>query len=349
MALAIQALNASPAPEAQALAAWWPSVTAGVDAAAALNDRTAACANKLPCERQAFGQYVSERAAARDPGTQALAALAARSKHPAVYAMAVEACKEHPWAAGRPEPAHCQLISLAQWAEVDADNAVPWLHLASQALQRQDEAAVAEALSRASRAQRVQQHGSGLLRVAQQAWQALPEPDRRVLEWQLATTVQAPWTLPNHGVVTHYCSNEALHDPTRRPTCEGLAKLLLDQGRLLVERHLGLRLAERLGWPAAQLEPLQQERAALSAAFEEALRPNDQASPCEATRQALHVNSLISLLGEVGLARTAVARSGLSMQAFAEQHALRVQQPRPSAEAAPAAAAAVAASAPAGG
>ena len=343
LAQLVQALGASTEPVAQALAAWWPSISASQQAALRLNEQTAACDDKLPCERKAFGQFVSERAAAREPGANAVARLAVDTGTPAVYAMAVEACKEHPWGQGRPAPAQCQLISLERWAQLDADNAVPWLHLADQALQRQDEAGVAEALHRASLARSNRAVGSELIRYAQPALATLPELDRLGLAWQLVTGVQASWSLPGYGTVINFCSTDALNDPNRRPTCEGLATLLIERSPLMIEHNIGIRLAERLGWPAARLDALKQERDALYAAFQDTLAGDAQAPPCAASRHALHVSTLMATLGELGLARALVARSGLTIEAYARREAERTRQRVRAAEAASAASAATAA------
>jgi hypothetical protein len=125
----------------------------------------------LPLQRQALRTSRAQAARHPDPAVRALLAFTALeddpaeadrrrdelarsavdSIDPALYSMAMRACR--PDAQGRVRGA-CQLLSLQRWAALDADNGAVWLEVAGDAVNRGQRAEVEQALYRASIASR---------------------------------------------------------------------------------------------------------------------------------------------------------------------------------------------------
>src|SRR6266853_5433150 len=79
--------------------------------------------------------------------SQAALVRLATSTHDAnSYALAIFSCGQWVGNAGNGD---CYLLSYAQWARIEPDNAVPWLYLAAEAEGRGDQSTVEEALYRA--------------------------------------------------------------------------------------------------------------------------------------------------------------------------------------------------------
>jgi hypothetical protein len=83
--------------------------------------------------------------AARD---RRLAAMAASTRDPRLYALALRACWRKP---GQ----ECQSLSARRWSELDPDNAMPWLMMMDEAALHRDISGVQEALYRATHARQL--------------------------------------------------------------------------------------------------------------------------------------------------------------------------------------------------
>ncbi len=308
VAQAISVLSAAPLPEAQALGAWLPHILLAEQAAASVRARLPACEGSDCIQRQAH-EVQRATAEADASAASALARLAVDTASPGVYAMAVEACGR-PFAG--PPPGACQMLSLARWAELDPANAMPWFHLAGEAQQRGDAAGVREALHRASLAERNQPHGDALLFHATPALAALSEPERSRLAHALMA-VQGGWSLPAFHVIASACDDAALRDANQRQLCDGLATVLVDRSRTMLEFMIGRRLATRLGWPDDRLQDL----ARVADAWlhrNQALVPTGAAS-CAAAARLLNDMHQVARRGETGLARDAAAAASTRARA----------------------------------
>lgn len=134
--------------------------------------------------------------AAPDPTRDALygdlARMAAATRDPAVYALAIQACR-----ASTDGPSACRLVSAARWAQLDKGNASPWLSLLSDATQSGDAAAASEALHRMATAQR-----SDARHFAVSGWIVARIPREVGLElgtWLLATEAFSAGTSPGYS------------------------------------------------------------------------------------------------------------------------------------------------------
>jgi len=83
------------------------------------------------------------------PVNNRLVLLAIETSDPVVYALALSQCGDHGYnmAAGP-----CQGLSWEHWANIDPDNAMPWLAIAAKAGNSGDRQRVEEALAKASMA-----------------------------------------------------------------------------------------------------------------------------------------------------------------------------------------------------
>lgn len=185
-------------------------------------------------------------AALLQPGAQAvdrLARLAASTRDPVVYALAYQACHPSGLTFHAPE-ADCQLLSAEQWARLDPNNAVPWLHLALQA--GADGDAIDNAVRRAAMATHVEAHAGALAALVTQAF-ASGDTRTDVVAPELGTA-QVP--RPDLDAVALHCNIAALNDISRVSMCDSLARLLVSHARSDAEVLAGVQLGERLGWPA---------------------------------------------------------------------------------------------------
>lgn len=125
-----------------------------------------------------------------------IARLAAASKDPFVYAIALEACS------GRrgPDGGSCNLLSTAQWVRLDPDNAVPWQALAAEARERDEPQAEDDALQLAARAPRLEAHVGRLPQLVAKGLGRDAAPLLRTLALSAGWSAEAVWSA-SHGVV----------------------------------------------------------------------------------------------------------------------------------------------------
>ncbi len=232
--------------------------------------------------------------------------LAQSSEDPALYALALYACNGRP---GEAAPAMCQQLSFAGWADLDAENAVPWLQLARLAREGHDPAAEASAFARAAGAGRVDAYDDALFAFAQPA---LPKESTALTRSFLATQIiglGASMSAPP-SIVFQHCSRDAMQDPNVNQQCEAVAELLVNTGTTLVDAAVGEHLGERAGWSADRVAQLTAERNALTQALR-ASTPTSNRDQFTCPGVAL-VNDYIQRRlqwGELGAARRARERT----------------------------------------
>jgi len=242
----------------------------------------------------------------------ALALAARQGNDPAVYAMAMQACLR-----GGPAPvsAACAALSAEQMARLDPDNAVPWLHMATQAAQRQDAQGVAEAVYRASLAHLSRQHEFAF---ADLALSALPS-DWPARDAMLASAkvleIHASLALPSYIPVVQYCARERMHDANLQQTCDRLARVLMERGDTLVDFGIGRRLGERAGWSAdvVELNNARMEAYKRTLSDGDALASSAPISTgCDSLRQGVHTAFEHARYGERASVQEKVRAAGLS-------------------------------------
>jgi hypothetical protein len=295
---------------------------------AALDQAQAAMAADADPRIRAAGLLLGARAGAGEARAriEQLARLAAASTDATTYALALHACQHLAEAAAGP----CGLLGGAQAAQLDPDNAQPWLALAAEAAARQDTDAEHDAMRRAAQASHLSAHTAVLpVLVAQ----ALPAPEAslpRTLALGIALGLQdVARLLPPPGGVAQaraYCLATAGTGQDGEPpaaTCRALAALLLHHGRGVADLGAGLDIARRWSPALAGLAGWQQEHDALI----------DTAPPladgidlgCAAQQRQLDWLRGVAAVGERVALREQLAASGHSIAEWSERHRRSVQ------------------------
>jgi hypothetical protein len=252
---------------------------------------------------------IAKEAAA--PHAVELARLATASQDPVAYAFALFGCRLNR------EDGACAQLSIERWAQLESDNAVPWLHLAGDAAGRKDEAALSAALLKASRAKTSDSHGSLTLQMAEHpVARALAAAPRLVYLSQLLG-VYAALPTPPHLAVSQACSVESLADPDRKKLCGDLATMMTERSASLLELSLGTTIGERAGWPVERVRRLRDERDAIYFIGQVGWVAEDVHS-CRFLEQLEVRTKDLSTMGEVPSARQKLVASDRPMSELAQ-------------------------------
>ena len=243
-----------------------------------------------------------------------LAQMAANTRDPLVYRLAMEGCLSH--IAARQPAGGCQLVNAEQWTRLDPANAIPWLMLAAGARERKDAAAESEAMHRASMASTSDAYWGALPKIVSQALPGDLSPLGKTVAitdaWQVQTHAALP-LLSGAGAASAYCNADALRDSNRRQTCETLADVLVDKGRTALETSTGWGLRERLGWPKEKVQAMRDEQRTMLHVSAQHLTNAGELS-CEGVTRMTQWAELTAQLGELGAAREVFKRSGKSLE-----------------------------------
>jgi hypothetical protein len=182
---------------------------------------------------------------------EALADAARLTRDSTVYAFALQACGR---GATETRTASCGFLGAGQMAQLDPDNVVPWLHVATEALARGDLGGVAEATYRASLARESRLREYAFADLALSAIPADWPPREAMLASAKILEIHASLALPAYLAVVQHCAKERMGDTNLQQTCDRLARVLTSRGDSLVDYGIGRRLGERAGWPAEVVE-----------------------------------------------------------------------------------------------
>ena len=247
----------------------------------------------------------------------AIVQLAAGTAEPAVYAVALSMCGAY--SESGPDRA-CQQISLQRWAQIDPNNAVPWLLLADDARRRHDVAGEANAFAQAASASKVDAYGDSLYAFA------APElpPDVTPLERDYFATevigVEAAMATPHYGIASRHCSVDAMRDSKLRQQCNSLAELMISQGSDLLDLSVGKVIGIRAGWSSERVNDLAQRQDALAEVITE-LIPSDAGEwTCETVSRFNSYMDQRARVGEVAAANDLLERSGGTAPQLAEKY-----------------------------
>lgn len=244
----------------------------------------------------------------------ALVQLAVGSGDPAVYAIAVTACNTY----GGSATGACEQISLRGWTQLDPDNAVPWLLVASKANAQGDPAAEADAFSHAANAAKVDSYNFSLLAYAEPE---LPKDATPFEHWLLtvqAIGVEATTAMPQYSAAFKHCSVAAMQDNDVQKQCGRLAEVFTSKGTNLIDLSVGARLGTLAGWPQARVAGLKQEGDALMQAMMQATPAGaDNQWNCSAVELGNAYTRELVQLGELGAARQVRDRSGETAEELA--------------------------------
>ncbi len=244
-------------------------------------------------------------------GRDALARMAAVSSDPKVYATAMSVCGLSQQSEGS-----CQLLSAAQWARLDPDNAAPWLYALTQAGRRRDTSAQNEALYRISASKRKDQYHFA---ISDAVIAHMPDDDASMpATVSLAaepTILQAVWGITGYQTLLPLCKGAALKDWNRRQICDAVAELLIDRSDAFIDRVMGIGLGKQLGWPAERTDRLHGEYLAYDSS-QSASGQDGLAGGCASARRDLIALKRYARLGEGGALHEWVALSGKRPEDF---------------------------------
>jgi hypothetical protein len=237
----------------------------------------------------------------------ALVRIATHTSDADAYALAVYSCM---W----PSNADCDLLSYAQWATIEPDNAVPWLYLAGDAQRHGDQSTVEAALYRASKARFSNPHLdqiSGL--VYSNAAAALSPTFQTELAGTLLS-IQGGLPHPNLSVVIRYCGDAGQTIAGHVQTCGDLAAMLVQRSRTAIEVLIGGRVAEQVSWANPRVAALRDEADAMR--WQLFRMPGSQQAQmlpgCDSTQRLLPIAAAQAQFGESGRLRQELAARGVT-------------------------------------
>ena len=299
-------LASQSAPQTRAVGLY-ANLVAAMRLAARSDEQPSADCTDAGCAQRRW--KIAKEAAA--PHAEKLARLATASQDPVAYAFALFGCRLNR------EYGACTQLSIERWAQLESDNAAPWLHLAGDAVERKDEAALRAALLKASRARTSDSRGSSTLQMAEHpAARALAAAPRLVYLSQLLG-VYAALPTPPHLAVSRACSVEGLADPPRKKLCGDLATMMTERSTSLVELSLGTTIGERVGWPVERVRRLRDEKDAIFFIGQAGWVAEDVHS-CRFLEQLEVRTKELSSMGEVPSARQRLAASDRSVADLAQ-------------------------------
>lgn len=256
---------------------------------------TAACAQRTTYVNNPVGRLRADLVA-RD----ALASMALTTRSAKVYALAMRACQSH-----RKEGV-CLQLSPEQWARLDPDNAVPWLHVAADAGDRREAPTAAEAFFRVSRATRSDAHWGALTGlVIAKLPPDLPILDKVALAGEVLA-IEAAASVP-FVPASQYCSVADVRDANRQQVCAAMAEVLVNKGSSLLDVALGASIGQRVGWPAERLAAVHDERDAITQLNEQAHSAHRWS--CPVLVRTLNQLTEIGQHGELAAMRRALKQS----------------------------------------
>ncbi|MGA0609489.1 hypothetical protein [Caldimonas sp. KR1-144] len=232
-----------------------------------------------------------------------LAAMAARTHDPQVYALAWSACTTTlgPRAS---MGAACAALRTAQWSRLDPDNGLPWLVALEQAAERGQAAEFDDALYRLGQARRIEQgFGRAAATLLSLPLPELPEGLQALAALDAIGIEQV--ALPGWPALQQACGGARLADPNRRTLCQAVAERLVHDADTQGLLGLGLALGRELGWPAERLADLEAERKDAADALTAQL-PSGHPTTCDGVAALRSHFQRVATLGEVGAARQAL-------------------------------------------
>lgn len=211
----------------------------------------------------------------------------------------------------------CALDAAQRWADVDGDNALAWLEVAS-ATSPDDRETIARALTRAAEASRAEHYYHRLSLPAASELVLAAEPLERIAAQVAIMGVVAAWPLGHYAALSG-CSVRDIQQPQRREQCERISTVLYEQDSTALGRAVGAAIGQRLGWPPEK----QQRIRDLADADLEALERSGEINPrlmlsCSTSQWASLSIQDVARHGELGAMERRILRSGETTEALAE-------------------------------
>lgn len=196
---------------------------------------------------------------------------------------------------------------------------MPWLFMLGEAGRRRDSAAQREAMHRIATSQRNDLYASPLSALL---FEHMPTDDASLLAGMTVaaaepTGVMHAWQLPGYDTVIRACSRTAVRDANQRQTCHAVAELLVDRADLSLERMIGLRIGDQLGWPSERIDRSRGEMALYWEALNtENLFSTTPTVACDGLRRELEFIRRRARFGEDGDTREWAKHAGKTREDF---------------------------------
>lgn len=204
-------------------------------------------------------------------------------------------------------PRGCAALSPRRLTQIDPANAAAWLELAAR-----EAGAAEEAIHRAGLAARYDAYWGRTFVAADEALPADLSPLQRYVVINELSSVVGAFGLGSAFSASRLCSEAAVRDANRVQACERLARVMVERGRDMIERSVGLGIAARLpGTGEAWREARNRHRAGVQALTME--HPGSTVLDCGTIDQALGKIRETQRFGESAYAQRAIDRSGLSV------------------------------------
>lgn len=276
------------------------------------------CDDSPECRAQASSAAWRSFASARE----ALVADALTARDASAYALAFYACLKRPRdveIAGA-----CRLVSAAQWAQLDSNNLMAWVHAAWEAQAAGDAAGRAEALRRAAQATESRLHVDAVMEpLGHPSIRNLDSATRSIAQTNVLG-VRAAMALPGLLVLNDDCLSKQPLDDARRDMCSAVGRTLADRSHTMLEMAFGVRIGERAGWPDEELRALRERRDAYHGALTERVAP----WTCRYQQQLdQYTTAALEGSGELQVAEKLVKASGRSPAELAQQWRARSASP----------------------
>jgi len=256
LAQAVAAMADADVPHQRAAARYLQMTEASLRTYAGHLAQQPGCEEDLECRSQARDASLRAFALARE----SLVADALDTRDPAAHALAYYACVRSPRDAEDAAVGSCGRISAAQWAQVEPDNLIAWLHVAHEAQSRGDTTGHAEALNHAAHATASRVHVDTVLApLGHPAVRGLDAVTRSIAQLH-AMGIRAAIPVPGLRALNDACLGPGSLDDAQRERCGAVGRMLVERGQNMLELGLGMRLGERAGWPEDELRALRERR-----------------------------------------------------------------------------------------
>ena len=231
---------------------------------------------------------------------EAVAQQAVATTDARLYALAWRLC-----GAGLPAAPSCQSISLDRWAELDADNGIPWIAMLARARAQGDAAQVRASLARVASATRFDTYWDS----APAAVAALARPDDPDLAAiddlaRQAGAVRQPFPAIASGPLMAMCHDRAGGDALLAQTCRSISDAMFAHSDNLNSEFLSGLLFEQATGDASRHDVVQAERAFAASHWS----PGTGFSECGALRDSLSAIVHAAKVGQVEAMRERARR-----------------------------------------
>jgi len=262
-----------------------------------------ACIEKKSAERQqAIGIYIA-----------ALAQMAYQTKDPSVYATAFYTCRNSS------ETPECKNISAERWADIDRNNAVPLLFLASEVSRSQSSVNRDQALLEASNSILFEPRMLPVLSLAQADAVQSASPSQRFLINSLLAGQFIGYSVIDYSALFSICKPPANSHSGRQETCSKIAEKLAQQDNTLVGLNMARIVGMWTGWPADRVANLKDEGDAAMHVAHTAFGFGEPVT-CSGAAQLQNYFNDIARLGELTALRQRIAATGKSASSLAEMY-----------------------------